>query len=160
MSQPDGDIALVWDQSKYAADFVVAANDLQTDGGLRTAILLSLFTDRRAELTDVLPTGETDRRGWWADEFADVPGDLFGSRLWLLSRSKRTNDVLDRAQTYATEALQWLIEDKVATAVSVIASFPAEYFGINLVVKLTRPGSKDAAVYRFGRAWAVEEARI
>jgi phage gp46-like protein len=39
---------LHWDSTALAADLAVAANDLSTDAGLETAVLLSLFLDRRA----------------------------------------------------------------------------------------------------------------
>lgn len=117
-----GDIALVWSNAAGAADAGIVANDLARDDGLQTAVLLSLFTDRAAEEGDVLPDEETDRRGWWGDEFADDAGDRIGSRLWLLARSKRTDDVLARAEEYARESLQWLIDDKVAERIEVTAS--------------------------------------
>lgn len=154
-----GDIALVFSDSVHAADFNLADDDLVTDPGLRTAILLSLFTDRRSEDGDDLPVGATDRRGWWADEFNDVAGDKFGSRLWLLARSKREASVLVRAQDYALEALKWLIDDRVALSVDVEAEFLSQGPGLGLTVTVVRP-TKDRAVYKFGSKWDVEEARI
>ena len=88
------DIGLFWDRD--SADFAIEANDLATDDGLETAVSLSLFTDRRAEDGDALPSGDADRRGWWGDDFPAVDGDRMGSRLWLLARSKQTPDVLER----------------------------------------------------------------
>ena len=46
-----------------------------------------------------------------------------GSRLWLLERSKETDDVLARAREYAIEALTWLLEDGVARSLDVTASW-------------------------------------
>ena len=152
------DLTLKWNTDALSADLVIAANDLQSDEGLETAVLLSLFLDRRAADGDVLPDGETDRRGWWADAVPVVEGDQIGSRLWLLARSKNSPDVLDRAQEYAREALQWLLDDKVAASVDVVAQFIAGR-GLGLTVTISRP-NKDPAKFRFGRAWAAEEARI
>lgn len=155
------DIALQWDPQALTSDLAIEANDLAQDDGLRTAVVLSLFTDRRAEEGDVLPdNATTDRRGWWADAVAAIEGDKHGSRLWLLSRSKKTPDVLTRAEDYAREALQWLVEDKVAAAVSVAASFLDRPFrGYSLDITITRP-QKDPARYRFDRTWDAEGARI
>lgn len=100
---------------------MVANGDITTDSGLRTAVVMSLFTDRRADADDALPDGSSNRRGSWQDQYLDQPGDLQGSRLWLLRREKQTTSVLQRAKQYAEEALQWLIDDAVATAVSVTA---------------------------------------
>jgi phage gp46-like protein len=82
-------------------------------------VLISLFTDRRANLDDVLPDASTDRRGWWGDLDQDVP---IGSRLWLLSRSKLMPAVARTAKGYISEALRWLLDDGVAAAINVSTS--------------------------------------
>ena len=41
--------------------------------------------------------------------------------LWLLAREKRTPAVLARAELYVREALQWLVDDGVASAIAVAA---------------------------------------
>src|SRR4051812_11864908 len=87
------DLALVWDESNGSADVALIDSDLASDAALETAVMLSLFLDRRAQPDDAPPSGDpNDRRGWWADQFADTEGDLVGSRLWLLDRSKLTGD--------------------------------------------------------------------
>lgn len=98
-------------------DLALAGYDLATEDGLRTAVIISLFTDRRVEADDEIPDGSDDRRGWWADP-------TLGSRLWLLARAKETPDTLARARTYAAESLQWLIDDGMATAIDVLAEWP------------------------------------
>ncbi len=150
-------IGLVWDSTLLAADLGIVSNDLYVDDGLATDVLCSLFEDRQAEPGDVLPEGETDRRGWWADAFPPVAGDRRGSRLWLLARSKETPDVLARAEEYAREALQWLLDDKVASQLEVAAEFITGR-GLGLTITIHRP-DKDPATYRFGRAWDVQLAR-
>jgi len=103
-------------------DVAVGTNgDLLADDGLRTAVALSLLSDRRARADDTLPDGTTDRRGWWADALADRQGDQFGSRLWLLSREKDLEEVRRRAEGYARESLQWLLDDRVAADIEVEA---------------------------------------
>lgn len=112
------DIALKYDPDTKIFDLALDGGDLATDEGLETAVVLSLFTDRRALPEDRLPDGTADRRGWWADAYSERP---HGSRLWLLYREKELEEVLRRAQTYAQEALAWLVEDAVAKAVQVEA---------------------------------------
>jgi phage gp46-like protein len=104
------DLALVLSPDGTRFDIAVSGYDLAAESGLRSAVILSLYTDRRAEADDVLPDGTDNRRGWWADP-------KLGSRLWLLTRAKETDDVLARAREYAIEALTWLLDDKVASAV-------------------------------------------
>lgn len=74
------DIALHWDAVLNCADIALKNGALDTDDGLRTAILISLFTDARALDDDVLPAPE-DRRGWWGDAIPEIEGDIIGSRL-------------------------------------------------------------------------------
>lgn len=147
------DFALTWKSAAQAADLSVTENDLSTDAGLEGAIMLSLFTDRRADEGDVLPDGQQDRRGWWGDSLPVAVGDKFGSRLWLLDRSKRLPVVLDRARAYALEALQWLLDDRVAESVTVRAQFlPVPLVGLGLEVSVARARG-DVALFRFGQSW-------
>lgn len=91
-------------------------NMVQADPMIR-AVIISLFSWRRANPDDELPT--EDRFGWWGDTFATEQNDRIGSRLWLLSRAKLTNDTLTKAEGYVREALQWLIDDNVAARIDV-----------------------------------------
>lgn len=153
--QAVGDFALTWDAALGTADLSLSEDDVLADQGLRTALLLSLFTDRRAEDEDVLPAGD-DRRGWWADELAERAGDRFGSRLWLLERSSRRADIVPRAEELAREALAWMLEDKVAERIDVLAEASGDRLA--LLVTVHRPG-KDPTTYRFAHAWDGEQAR-
>lgn len=87
--------------------------------GLARAVIVSLFTWRRALPGDVAP-GEA-MQGWWGDTTAEQAGDRIGSRLWLLIREKLTARTVARAEEYAREALQWLVDDGVASRVEVEA---------------------------------------
>lgn len=108
-------------------DVLSQLTDVERDGNivsndlLDTAVAISLFTRRRAEQDDVLPEPNSDREGWWADGLGpnDPDGDKIGSRLWLLNRSKASQRVLNLAKTYAEEALAWLVEDGIASEVTV-----------------------------------------
>ena len=133
-------------------DCGMEAGDLVAEGSLHTAVILSLFLDRRADDDDILPNGSDDRRGWWADTVASMTdygiggglasGDRIGSRLWLLSREKQLAGVLDRARYYAEEALAWLVEDGVATAVRVVATNPRQGW-LTLEVTITLPDTNE-----------------
>lgn len=129
------DIALAYDPLSKAFDLAVLDGDLQTDETLETAVLLSLYTDRRALASDELPDGSTDRRGWWCDAYSDQP---HGSRLWLLSREKETDDVLRRAREYASEALTWITSAGIASAIDVDAIHLRRGV-LQLIVAIQRP---------------------
>jgi phage gp46-like protein len=148
------DLALVWSNVSGNADLVTIDDDVASDRGLMTAVILSLFTDRRAEDDDVPPSGDSgDRRGWWADQFASVGGDRIGSRLWLIDRSTLTNETLLKATQYVTEALQWMIDDKVVASIPVTVTRMSAPDGIMIAGELLQPG-RDSVSFRFAHTWS------
>ena len=112
------DLALIWNDDAFLGDLALVDGDLATESGLRTAVALSLFTDRRARPDDVLPTAGADRRGWWPDALGE-PDDQMGSRLWLLERAKLTPETAAQAGEYAEESLMWLVRDGVVRTMAV-----------------------------------------
>jgi phage gp46-like protein len=113
----------------YAPDQPIVINGVEsswlavTDPLVR-AVVISLFTWRRARADD---PHEGEKRGWWGDGLDELPTDQIGSRLWLLARAKVTQQTVIRAREYAEEALQWLLEDRVATRIT----FTAERMGLD-----------------------------
>lgn len=145
------DIRTVFINITQGADFAIGALGLDEDDGLETAVILSLFTDRRADADDALPGDSADRRGWWADAYPVTDGDKIGSRLWLLSREKQLQAALQRAKEYAEEALQWLVDDGVVKSVSATAMIVRDGV-LGLIVEVQRAG--DTARYRFDNFWS------
>lgn len=153
-----GDIRIKWNSTYNQGDFSIddTGADLSTDEGLETAVVISLFTDRRA-VSEELPAGEKRLKGWWGDSFADIPNDKIGSKLWLLSREKELQCVAVKAKEYAEDALKWLIEDKIVLKVEV----EAELLGsgkLGLLVKIYRPNSNTSTEYRYNYNWQAQEA--
>ncbi|PKP89692.1 MAG: hypothetical protein CVT77_17235 [Alphaproteobacteria bacterium HGW-Alphaproteobacteria-16] len=113
------DLALRFDPASWSADLVLDGGALATDNGLASALVVSLFSDARARADDPLPQPGSDPRGWWGDAFNADPADRIGSRFWLLTRAKLTEDTAVRARDILREALDWLVADGVASAVEV-----------------------------------------
>lgn len=143
-------IQLLWDNKAQTID-------LQRDGGnivdnelLDTAVLISLFTRRRARDDDKLPDSKGHREGWWADAFSEVDGDQIGSRLWLLSRSTPTRRTLNLAKAYCEEALQWLIDDGIAESVDVtVERYNQDTIAVAVeILKPTRPTTRWSGVWQ------------
>jgi len=94
---------------------------------LERSIYTSLFSDARVDQS-ALPPGDFDRRGWWGDSAAlvEVPGDVWGSKLWLAQRAKLTEDPnipgvsLEQIRQWAIEALQHMVDDGVVFALEAI----------------------------------------
>lgn len=150
------DIATRYIDFTHGADYALATGALATDDGLETAVVVSLFSDRRAAPDDPLPGHDDDRRGWWGDAWPEIPGDRIGSRLWLLSREKQTPAALARAQQYAAEALAWLVDDGVASAVNVVARIPRDGV-LGLEIAIDRPANPPIR-YRLDAFWSGNHA--
>jgi phage gp46-like protein len=145
------DLALTWVDQLGAADLSMIDSDIASDRTMVTAVILSIFVDRRADPDDVPPSGDpTDMRGWWADQFSAVEGDRIGSRLWLLDRAKLTSETARNAEGYIREALAWMIEDRVVSSVDVETVTTAASLLIG--VTLHRPG-RDPLALRFTHVW-------
>lgn len=145
------DVLVDFDGDLLAGDIRQVGADLEGDPGLKTAVIVSLFTDARAASDDELPPGETDRRGWWGDLLAGGDGDRIGSRFWLLAREKQLPEVLAKAEEYAAEALQWLVDDGIAKAVEVSAEWVRRgLLGVRIVI--SKPDG-DAVEFRFNHLW-------
>ncbi|QHB31886.1 hypothetical protein F0T03_06720 [Yersinia canariae] len=140
------DIKTVWEPDSLLGDWQTGGGGLVDGNDLETAILISLFTDRLARVDDVID-GD-DRRGWWGDTGSEYP---IGSRLWLLRREKLTTKVALKAEDYASEALDWLRDDGVVTAISTDAQivYPNR---LNLIISYQQPGRAQASV-RYSWVW-------
>lgn len=151
------DIRTIFIDMNKGADYALDVLGLVEDNGLQTAVILSLFTDRRANDDDTLPGDASDKRGWWADAFPVVTGDRIGSRLWLLNREKQLQSVLNCAQEYAQEALQWMLDDGVASSV-VCGAQIVRHGMLGLTIAITPPGANTPEHYKFEVLWSNTDA--
>ncbi len=111
------DVEIKFNPDTREGDITLGKGDLIRDNGLVTAVIISLFTDRRANDSDNFDND--DQKGWWGDQVSEVEGDLIGSRLWLLNRSAARENVSILAKEYIFEALEWMIEDGVVAKIDV-----------------------------------------
>jgi phage gp46-like protein len=156
------DIALFFDNDAWSADLAIAGGDLATDDGLRSAVIISLFTDARARDDDALPDASADRRGWWGDCANDDSNDRIGSRLWLLARAKVIDATAIRARDYCREALAWMVADGVAAAIDADCTLlpvnaSRRSGGLRIRITVTRPGGARQAI---DFLWDAERDRI
>ncbi|MDO5531430.1 phage GP46 family protein [Sutterella sp.] len=121
------------------------------DNELAQAVLISLFSWRKSADDDGVAA--PGRMGWWGDSYAQVEGDRIGSRLWLLQREKLTESALRKAEAYAEEALQWLIDDAIVGSVEVMAE-RGETERLDLSVTLYKPDDTQALSARFQDVWS------
>jgi len=150
------DAAMV--MSEFGGDLVLFGFDLERDDGLETAVIISLFTDRRASAEQIPPEyPQDDLRGYWGDITAVSATDQTGSLLWLLAREKQLPQILSRAEQYCREALAWMIDDMVATTISVAASFYS--MGVMLLeINIDRPTGQSVR-YRYNYEWSAQAGK-
>ncbi|MGQ5976725.1 phage GP46 family protein [Serratia sp. IR-2025] len=136
-------------------DIEIEHNGLSLDEGLVSLVLICLFTDARSDISDALPDGTDDRRGWPGDSFSDFP---WGSKLWLIDREKLTEEIRLRAENYATLSLQPLLRYGYARSAQVIATIHRINW-LALSIVLTRP-DKTALTVEIKKRWEAMENAV
>ena len=141
------DIGIAWDPFNATGDWArpdqtPTGSDDGTGGDMTAAVLVSLFTDRRAAADLVLRDGTQNRRGWWADAYEDEP---IGSLLWTLQPSKKTRAVLLAARDYCNQALAWLVRDGHAASV-VVDTFWAGQVALGIIVTVNQAAGPGAVI--------------
>lgn len=126
------DIALTKSSGYYDISFT--DGDFTLTEGFDTALQISLFCERRAAPSE-MPAPQL-RRGWWGNLLNDVAGFEIGSKLWLLSQARATEDVLNDAINYVEQCLSWLIEDTYLT--NIVVTGALHEAGITLNIELLR----------------------
>jgi phage gp46-like protein len=116
--------------------------------GMDTAIIMSLFTNKRADESEV--ANPIDRGGNIMDELNNDPNFEIGSKLWLLRQSRANQDTLNRAESYINECLQWMIEDNIAKNISVSCSF----YNNELISNITIQKADNTKYTKSYKLWA------
>ena len=99
-------------------DVQIEDGDFILDGGLETAVLISLFSDARVSPDESRDQFNGEIRGFWAEKLI---GFNLGNKVWLLDRSKLTNNVLRLSEQYNKEALQWMIDEGIAARIETVS---------------------------------------
>lgn len=110
------DIAIEYKSQIKEYDISILNGDLKECDDLDSAVIISLFTWARAAAGEV--DENAPRFGWFGDKIDADSADSTGSKLYLLKRKKITNQTIMDAREYIEQALQWMIEDGVATEIS------------------------------------------
>ena len=146
-------LRIIWDPIKGRGDLGFYNGALDTRFLLETMIIVSLFSDRRAEASDALPYGQTDPRGFWGDSYATVPNWKLGSRLWLLEGARATSQLPKTARGYILESLQWFLQDGIASAVDANVFYaPLNTHQLDCHIRLVAPAAQSP----FGGLWREE----
>lgn len=153
-----------WEPWRGQADWAMAgADESQNRGGLaakaalHTAVVISLFTDRRIDKSHPLfyLVEDGDQRGWHGDG-VDVRQDLFetemGSLLWVFERAHLNEDVRRWVEVVALEALAPLIAQGAAARIEAQAERALNR--VNLSVQIYGRDGSSLYDYKFDDIWA------
>lgn len=99
-------------------DIVIQDGDFANEDGFDTAIWVSLFSDARADISQVIVP--ENRRGWLGNLVSDVEGRQLGGYLWLTEQRRLNQDSLNEVIDYIRKSLNWLIEDGAAVKIEVL----------------------------------------
>lgn len=137
---PTADLALKFDATRLACDVVITDGDLVIEASPLAPMLVTMFSDRRAEVDDVLPAGVSplaapaswdERRGWVGDAL-DRSGRRIGNRLWLLDREHDDEATRRRAEAYVAEGFTWATDEYGITPEIEVVWIDREKLGIRV----------------------------
>ena len=132
------DIKLTNEKGYY--DFAIEDGSIVTDDSLFTAIIFSLFTDKRESEQRIDPL---KNRGWIIDI---VKGTQAGSLLWLLDQARSTTENATLAATFAEDALQWMVDTGLALSVAFSGDVVRQGIILEGVIEVPRGPSLNLAV--------------
>lgn len=115
-------------------DIAIEDGDFANEDGFDTAIWISLFTDARANISQVLIP--ENRRGWLGNLVSSVQDRQLGGYLWLSEQRRLTQDTVNEITDYARKSLFWMIEDEIALKLEVEGDMDPPN-GITIEIKIT-----------------------
>lgn len=120
-------------------DLVIDANarDFKLTSGLESASFVSLFSDRRARADEV--ADPMKRRGWIGNLASDVPGDNFGSGLWLYEQRRLTPDVVAGVRSEAQQSHSWMVDEGLAKYVSAAITSDERTRSVSVTISISEP---------------------
>lgn len=128
------DLLLVENSDQYYEIAFTSNGDFLTTEGIDTSLLVSFFTDKRANSNEV--SNPYYQRGWWGTLYKDSNEPELGSKIWLLDQSVNTQETLNKGIAYITDAYNWLVQDNYADKIEV--SGTSNFQDIYLTVKIIK----------------------
>jgi len=114
------DIKFNKDESDIYDFTVMPSGDFATDSTIENPLNASLFTNARADASEV-PIAK-DRDGWFGNELYETIGHQFGSKLHLLKQRRFKEETKNIVIDYIRKGLQWLIDDGIVKNINVSAT--------------------------------------
>lgn len=138
------DAELTIDPSSGFYDFTIGEDgDIKTVDFFDTAILYSIFGERRATKEEVLDP--VLRRGWIGNEEFEN-----GSKLWQYRQARLTRSVINSVSDEARFSLEWLVSDGLAVSIDEVQALVKNN---SLVLSITIRRSLDNIERRLYTLW-------
>lgn len=126
------DIELLYREEKGYYDLAITSTgDLKADNSFDTGVNLALFTDGRADKSEV--SNPEDQRGTIVDMFTN--GYRNGSKLWLLEQSRLDAGAVNRAIDYAKNALKYFVDLSLVQKISVDGYLTSKGVVLVIIIK-------------------------
>lgn len=126
------DIELLYrDEKGYYDLAITGTGDLKADNSFDTGVNLALFTDGRADKSEV--SNPEDQRGTIVDMFTN--GYRNGSKLWLLEQSRLDAGAVNRAIDYAKNALKYFVDLSLVQKISVDGYLTSKGVVLVIIIK-------------------------
>jgi len=135
----DGDVRMI--MTEDGADIAFTGGQPEMDGGLSTAVLISLWS----------------LSGWWGNQIMDQD-QAFGCELETAMSGTLTVQAMLDAEEAARKALAWLVEQGIAARVTVEGSIPRADVLV-LTITIAEPAG-GAASLRYSLNWRNQSARL
>ncbi len=111
-------------------DLVLGEQDFEIVEGLETTIAVLLFTDARAAPEEV---GDPAKRRGWVGNL--LRSSELGGMLWLWSQARNTQKIRNNIERWASNALQPLIDEKIASEI-ITTAIQDDVRGIGISIEL------------------------
>ena len=139
------DAVLQLDENTKFYDITFDENgDINTADFFDTAILYSLFGERRASKNEIIDPRM--RRGW----IGNLGAYENGSKLWLLQQSRITRETINKMRYESHAGLKWLVEDGYAVSIdNIIVSVNNNKMNLDITIRR----SNDKVVRKYYTLW-------
>ncbi len=130
LQNQEGDVLLF--QSNNGGEITVESGFVQMSPGIETSVYLSLFGGNEED-----DAGQDTTFTWWANiDEVDPVKEYRSETQYLLNKIAATSGNLLRIEEAARRDLTWLLEEKIASEITVVASIPS-INRIKLVIDIT-----------------------
>lgn len=148
-------VLVCFDPETQTVDFAADERGfISLEGGLETASLFSLLTNRRAPPSNL--EVKFQPYGWWGDDYPEVDGDFWGSLLWLsLGRAKLSLEDIRKVQVASEQSHAWMLEDGLARTIEVPTPERVDPDTIIITINVTEPDGN-----RWSFVWVVHRNNV